>query len=64
MKNLITSIALLAGLSSTAYAHPLSPHDGLAAIYHQLLGIHHLPVTVLLIVIGIALFYGIRRRAD
>jgi hypothetical protein len=34
----------------------LSIHEGGAAFYHQLLGAHHLPLTVLLIVIGIALF--------
>ena len=56
MKKLIAGLVLLTGFTSPAFAHTLSMHDGIAALYHQLLGIHHLPLTVLLIVIGIALF--------
>lgn len=55
MKKLVTGLVLLTG-STPALAHTLSMHDGIAALYHQLLGMHHLPLTVLLIVIGIALF--------
>ena len=56
MKKQIAGMALLAGSASPAYAHTLSLQEGMAAFYHQLLGIHHLPLTVLLIVIGIVLF--------
>ena len=56
MKKLVAGLVLLTGFTSPAFAHTLSMHDGIAALYHQLLGIHHLPLTVLLIVIGIALF--------
>ena len=56
MKKLVAGLVLLTGFTSPAFAHTLSFHDGMAAFYHQLLGAHHLPLTVLLIVIGIALF--------
>lgn len=56
MKKLIATFALLAGITSPAFAHTLSLQDGMAALYHQLLGVHHLPLTVILIVIGIVLF--------
>jgi len=56
MKKQIVSMVLLAGSVSPAYAHTLSLHDSIASLYHQLLGIHHLPFTALLIVIGIVLF--------
>jgi len=36
----------------------------MAAFYHQLLGAHHLPLTALLLVIGIALFWSWRKKAD
>jgi len=63
MKKLITTITLLA-VSGTASAHTLSFHDGVAALYHQLLGMHHLPFTLLLVVIGIALFVSWRKKAQ
>ncbi len=56
MKKLVAGLVLLTGSTSPAFAHTLSFHEGVAAFYHQLLGAHHLPLTVLLIVIGIALF--------
>ena len=56
MKKLVAGLVLLVGSVSPAYAHTLSWQEGSSALYHQLLGIHHLPLTVLLIVIGIALF--------
>ena len=56
MKRLVAGLVLLTGFTSPAFAHTLSIHEGVAAFYHQLLGAHHLPLTVLLIVIGIALF--------
>lgn len=64
MKKQTAIFFLLAGLSSPAVAHTLSLQDGAAALYHQVLGMHHLPLTVLLIVIGAALFFGLRKRAD
>ena len=56
MNKWVAGLVLLTGFTSPAFAHTLSIHDGITALYHQLLGIHHLPLTVLLIVIGIALF--------
>lgn len=63
MKKLIATITLLA-VSSSASAHTLSFHDGIAALYHQLLGMHHLPFTLLLVVIGVALFVGWRKKTQ
>ncbi len=56
MKELLAGLILLTGFTSPAFAHTLSIHEGVAAFYHQLLGAHHLPLTVLLIVVGIVLF--------
>jgi hydrogenase/urease accessory protein HupE len=61
MKKLIATITLLAG-SSPALAHTLSFQDGVAALYHQLLGMHHLPLRLLLILIGVALFRGRKKK--
>jgi hypothetical protein len=56
MKRLITSLILLAGSTGIAGAHTLAGGDGLLAqLDHQLLGVYHLPLTVLLIVIGVIL---------
>ena len=63
MKKLVAGLVLLTGFTSPAFAHTLSIHEGVAAIYHQLLGVHHLPLTALLLVVGIALFWGWRKRA-
>ena len=63
MKKLITTAILLAG-STPAMAHTLSHKEGMAALVHQLLGSHHLPFTLLLVVVGIALFRSWKRRAD
>jgi len=62
MKKLLLSVVLLAGLTDPAYAHTLSLQEGMAALYHQLLGIHHLPLTVLLIVVGVGLFLRARKK--
>ena len=62
MKKLVAGLVLLTGFTSPAIAHTLSFHEGVAAFYHQLLGAHHLPLTALLLVIGIALFRGWRKR--
>ena len=57
MKQLITSLILLAGSTGIAGAHTLAGDEGLVTqLDHQLLGLHHLPLTVLLIVIGVILF--------
>ena len=61
MKKLIMGAILLAG-STPAMAHTLSFHDGIAALYHQLLGIHHLPFTLLLVIIGVALFRSLSKK--
>ena len=53
---LLLTIFLIAGTSGIAAAHTLDSKDGLLTqLYHQLLGSHHVPLTVLLIVAGIAL---------
>jgi EamA domain-containing membrane protein RarD len=64
MKKLLLSVILLAGFTSPAYAHTLSLQDGAAALYHQLLGMHHLPLTALLIAVGVALYWSSRKRTD
>ena len=64
MKKLIVTLTLLAGFVSPAHAHTLSIHEGLTALYHQVLGIHHLPITMLLVVIGIVLIRNWRKRTD
>jgi EamA domain-containing membrane protein RarD len=64
MKKLVAGLVLLTGFTSPAFAHTLSLHDGVAAFYHQLLGAHHLPLTALLLVIGVALYWGWRKKAD
>ena len=61
MKKLIAGLILLAG-STPAMAHTLSFQEGVAALYHQLLGMHHLPFTLLLIVIGVAVFRSRKKK--
>ena len=63
MKRLITTLVLLAGPTSEAFAHTLTLDEGFRALYHQLLGMHHLPFTVLLLVIGVVLLRLRYRRA-
>jgi hypothetical protein len=49
-------LMLLAGVSRIASAHTLGNEDGLLVqLWHQLLGLHHFPLTALLIVAGIIL---------
>ena len=62
MKKLIAGLVLLTGFTSPAFAHTLSIHEGMAAFYHQLLGMHHVPFTLLLIVIAVALIRSWRKK--
>lgn len=51
LKLFILSIALAA---QPAYAHVLDSQDDLPdRLVHQLVGVHHLPVTLLLVVLGV-----------
>jgi hypothetical protein len=52
---MITSLLLLAGFAGPAIAHT---GDGipLAALSHQIFGLHHLPVSILLVVATIIAF--------
>jgi len=63
MKKLLAGLVLLTGFTSPAFAHTLSFHDGMAAFYHQLLGMHHLPFTMMLVVIVFALIWSWRNKA-
>ena len=57
MKRLFTGLILLTGSISLANAHTLPGDEGLVTqLDHQLLGLHHLPLTLLLIAGGILLF--------
>ena len=63
MKRFIASLVLLTGSFGTAVAHTLPGDEGLLQqLDHQLLGLHHLPLTILLIVVGVALFRRWRVR--
>ena len=47
-------LLLLAGVSRIASAHTLGNEDGvLVQLWRQLLGLHHFPLTILLLVAGI-----------
>jgi hypothetical protein len=63
---LLLTIFLITGTSGIAAAHTLDSKDGLLTqLYHQLLGSHHLPLTVLFIVAGIVFlrqWRGTRRQ--
>ena len=51
---LFLSMLLLAAVSRIASAHTLGSEDGvLVQLWHQLLGLHHFPLTILLLVAGI-----------
>jgi hypothetical protein len=52
----LLALFLIPGISGSAVAHTLDDKDGLVTqLYHQVLGSHHLPLTMLLIVGGIVL---------
>lgn len=50
----LTTMLFLTVLSGAASAHELDHHSGLMAqLFHQLFAPHHLPFTVLLVVIAV-----------
>jgi hypothetical protein len=62
MKRLI-ALSLLA--APVAQAHTLDPAGGVfTALVHELLGWHHLPLTLLLVVAGIVLFRAWKKRTS
>ena len=64
MKRFLTGVALTTGFAATATAHTLPIQDGIVrAVDHQLFGWHHLPTTILLVVIGVAMYYS-RKRSE
>ncbi len=53
----ILGLFFLAGMTRVADAHTVAADDGLiGSLLHQILGLHHLPLTLLLIAGGILLF--------
>ena len=63
MKRLISTLMLFAGLPAVASAHTLAGDEGLVTqLQHELLGSHHLPLTILLILVGVAAYRGLRAR--
>ena len=63
MKKLISALILLAGIPVVASAHTLAGDEGLIAKFqHELLGGHHLPLTILLIVVGVVAYRSLRAR--
>ena len=61
MKRTLTTL-LLAGIAPVAGAHTL---DGglFTALAHEVFGGHHLPLTLLLVVIGVGLFRIWRKKS-
>ena len=63
MKKLISAMTLFAGLPAVASAHTLAGNEGLITqLQHELLGSHHLPLTILLIVVGVVAYRKLRAR--
>ena len=63
MKRLISTL-LLAGIAPVAGAHTLDAAGGvITALGHELFGSHHLPLTLLLVVVGVVLFRAWKKRA-
>jgi hypothetical protein len=59
---LILSLYLVSGVASVAGAHTLSGDERLLSqLGHQLLGLHHLPLTAILVLGGIVLFRQLHR---
>jgi hypothetical protein len=62
MKRLLALIILAAPV---AQAHTLDPAGGvLSALGHELLGLHHLPLTLLVVAIGIAWFRSRKKKKE
>ena len=60
MKRLLALTILAAPV---AQAHTLDPAGGfVTAVWHQLLGLHHLPLTLLVVAIGVAWFKSRKKR--
>ncbi len=58
MRQLILSLLLVAGFAGVAGAHTLSTDEGLLSqMHHQILGLHHLPLTAILIFSGIVVIW-------
>ena len=56
-------IALLTVFAASASAHTLDAGEGLASqLWHELLGGHHLPLTLLVVAIGVVAYRGLRAR--
>jgi hypothetical protein len=65
MKRLITLLALSTALAGAAGAHTLDAGAGMASqLWHELLGGHHLPLTLLLVVVGVLAYRGLRARRN
>ena len=61
---LISSLIVLIGTANVAAAHSLDGKYGLAdQLTHQVLGSHHLPVTLILIVAGLVVLRVAYRKA-
>ena len=59
----ILAILMTAGLTNTAFGHTLdSEHNLLETLWHQIFGIHHLPLTVGLVFVSVVLLAVIGRR--
>ena len=60
MKRLLALTILAAPV---AQAHTLDPAGGvLTALWHELLGLHHLPLTLIVVAIGIAWFRSRKKK--
>lgn len=58
-------IALTLMAAPAVQAHTLDPAGGVfTALGHELFGSHHLPLTLLLVVVAVVLFRAVKRRID
>ena len=63
MKKLSSVLILFAGLPGVASAHTLAGEEGLITqLQHELLGGHHLPLTIILVVVGVIAYRSLRAR--
>jgi S-adenosylmethionine:tRNA-ribosyltransferase-isomerase (queuine synthetase) len=59
----LLSLFLFAGMTRVADAHTLAADDSLPMqLVHQLLGSHHLPISALIVLVGILVFRVWQRR--